>query len=139
MNSELINELLGDAFKKSTGFSGTAANLLYSKVLPVFTAEQHISDISKQELETVLAEAGEILERSDEDNTITVIVYAGIDDMNPAVIVAKINEDNSAELAAYAKEGLIKQHTAEDALQKVFHYKNALNTYQMTIEPNKED
>ena len=127
MNTELINGLLGDAFKKSTGFSGTAANLLYSKVLPVFTAEQHISDISKSELETVLAEAGEILERSDEDNTITAIVYAGIDDMNPSLVVARINEDNSAELAAYAKEGLIKQHTAEEALQKVFLYKNALN------------
>ena len=39
--------------------------------------------------------------------------------MNPALIVAKMNGYNSAELTAYAKEGLIKQHTAEKALQKV--------------------
>ena len=63
----------------------------------------------------------------DEEDTITAIVYAGFSDMNPALIVAKMNGYNSAELTAYAKEGVIKQHTAEKALQKVFYYKNVLN------------
>ena len=127
MDRQLINEILGKALKKSTGFFGTFASMLFCKVLPVDSAREHISDISKTELETALAEAGEILERGDEEDTITAIVYAGFSDMNPTLIVAKMNGYNSAVLTAYAKEGLIKQHTAEKALQKVFYYKNVLN------------
>jgi len=119
MDRQLISEILGEAQKKSTGFFGTFASMLFNKVLPVDSARKHIPDISKRELKTALAEAGEILERGDEEDTVTAIVYAGFSDMNPALIVAKMNEDESAELMAYAKEGLIKQHTAEKALQKV--------------------
>lgn len=38
--------------------------------------------------------------------------------MNPALVVA-MTENQTLYLAAYAKEGLIKQHTAEKALKNI--------------------
>lgn len=48
---------------------------------------------------------------------ITGTIRAGMKDMNPAVIVIDVEQEN-LKISAYAKEGLTNQHTAEKAIDK---------------------
>lgn len=65
---------------------------------------------------TALARCGAILEEG-EKNVITGVILAGALDMNPAFIIIRA-EENVLHIIAQAKEGLIKQHTAEKAIRK---------------------
>lgn len=59
-----------------------------------------------------------ILQFDEENQVCTAVVGSGFANMNPALVVAMM-EDQTLYLAAYAKEGLIKQHTAEKALKNI--------------------
>lgn len=61
---------------------------------------------------------GNILQFDEENQVCTAVVGSGFANMNPALVVAMM-EDQTLYLAAYAKEGLIKQHTAEKALKNI--------------------
>ena len=61
---------------------------------------------------------GNILQFDEENQVCTAVVGSGFANMNPALVVAMM-ENQTLYLAAYAKEGLIKQHTAEKALKNI--------------------
>ena len=61
---------------------------------------------------------GKILEENFDDNYYIVNVPAGVANKNTAVVLIKWSEV-SISLFAYAKEGLINQHTADNAIKKV--------------------
>lgn len=64
---------------------------------------------------TALSECGIILEENLEDGIISGVILSGAANMNPAFLLLRV-EGTSIHLTANAKEGLIKQHTAERAI-----------------------
>ena len=71
-----------------------------------------------QDMKNVLMECGKVLEEEAFYRNITGIVYAGAAGMNTAVLVIHV-EQTSMTITAFAKEGLIKQHTGEKAIEIV--------------------
>ena len=64
-----------------------------------------------------LMESGLVTGENRDAGIVEGIVYAGVANMNPSVVVISV-EDSTICICAYAKEGLIKQHTAEKAIEK---------------------
>ncbi len=62
-------------------------------------------------------ETGKVLLEDRDQGTIEGIIYAGAGNMNPAIVVVRIF-DNSITISAFAKEGLIDQHTAKKAIDR---------------------
>lgn len=65
-----------------------------------------------------LCKCGTVLEENSADRTISGIISAGIANMNPSFVLVWI-EGDTIHIKASAKEGLVKQHTAERAV-KIF-------------------
>lgn len=61
---------------------------------------------------------GKIIEEDFDKQIYVISVLAGAANMNTAVIGVKL-VNQELHFAAYAKEGLIKQHTAEKAIEKL--------------------
>lgn len=61
---------------------------------------------------------GKILEENFEDTYYIVNVLAGVAKQNSAIVFVKWTNE-SLTLWAYAKEGLINQHTADDAIERM--------------------
>lgn len=61
---------------------------------------------------------GRILEEDFENKIYVISIAAGVADRNAAVVAVRLSGD-SLDFAGYAREGLIKQHTAEKAIEKV--------------------
>ena len=70
-----------------------------------------------QNSKDALLRCGRLLEEDTFSGKITGIVFAGMKDMSPAVLVIQVEQEN-LKISAYAKEGLISQHTAEKAIDK---------------------
>ena len=70
-----------------------------------------------QNVTGAMTKCGKVLEEDDFKGTVTGVVYAGIKDMNPAVLVVEVEQEN-LRITAYAKEGILNQHTAEEAIDK---------------------
>ena len=70
-----------------------------------------------QNAKDALLHCGKLLEEDTFSGEITGIAFAGIKDMNPAVLVIQVEQEN-LKISAFAKEGLISQHTAEKAIDK---------------------
>lgn len=92
----------------------------YSKIdkAEIITHSVPSSGISKLKLRDHLMEIGMILEFDEEASIFVVAINAGFGNRNPA-IVGLMLRDEMLYAAAYAKEGLIRQGTAQKALQKV--------------------
>jgi hypothetical protein len=58
---------------------------------------------------------GDIRTENPDSKQYVAIVHAGIANLNPSLVVVKVITDR-VYLAAYAKEGLIKQHIARRSL-----------------------
>lgn len=71
-----------------------------------------------QNVTSAMTKCGKVLEEDDFKGTVTGVVYAGIKDMNPAVLVVEV-EQESLRITSYAKEGIMNQHTAEEAIDKL--------------------
>jgi len=65
-----------------------------------------------------LDERGDILARYDFSSMVAARIRGGFLSMNPALVICSIAE-GQVWVAVYAKEGLIKQRTAEKVLEKV--------------------
>ena len=65
-----------------------------------------------------LEQRGEILARYDFSSMVAARIRGGFLSMNPALVICSIAE-GQVWVAVYAKEGLIKQHTAEKLLDKI--------------------
>ena len=65
-----------------------------------------------------LDERGDILARYDFSSMVAARIRGGFLSMNPALVICSIAE-GQVWVAVYAKEGLIKQHTAEKLISKI--------------------
>ena len=70
-----------------------------------------------QNAKNALIKSGEVLEEDERSGTIAGTVFAGIQDRNPAVLVIEVGQEK-LKISAYAKEGLISQHSSEKAIEK---------------------
>lgn len=78
----------------------------------------NVQNMSFVNLRDSIIGVGKILEEDLEISTYVVNISAGAANMNSAVVAIQLN-DNCVSMLGYAKEGLINQHTAEKAIDKV--------------------
>ena len=111
--SRLLAQAVADQAHRTGARKGgrTAVKLLKSHM-----AEAVLPLPPSRDLEQALAEIGDFLERA-EDHW-TALVPCGAGDMNRAVLVAA-PEGETLRVRAWAKEGLINQHAAEKAVEKL--------------------
>ena len=95
-----------------------------TKLLPIRQAHREAEPREKgsfrdarQNAKNALLRCGKLLEEDDFAGVLTGVIRAGIKDMNPAVIVIDVEQEN-LKISAYAKEGLFSQHTAEKAIDR---------------------
>ena len=96
-----------------------------TKLLPIREAHREAEPKEKdsyqeawQNAKNALLQCGKLLEEDDFAGVLTGVNRAGIRDMNPAVIVIDVEQEN-LKISAYAREGLFSQHTAEKAIDKL--------------------
>lgn len=116
MEEEKINELLSEIISQYAGKLGASAAKSVAKKLPFFSAETALSIPDAYKKCVAAANiCGELLDADTENQMLIVLIQSGFGNMNPALLAAKVWE-NTVFIKAIAKEGLIKQHTAEKAL-----------------------
>ncbi len=120
MNKDKLYSLLVDAiirFDESQGILHTKDSL---KILSTETAYGEIEAKESDAFlnaRNALIESGKVLREERNKGLIEGLVFSGLGNMNPAVLVISV-EKNTIYISAYAKEGLIKQHTAEKAIKR---------------------
>lgn len=77
-----------------------------------------VENMSFTNLRDNIVRAGKILEEDFDQNIYVINVPAGVADRNAAVVAIQLN-GNCLDLLGYAKEGMISQHTAEKAIEKL--------------------
>ena len=109
-------EILGDAFSAYRN-SQKGALKSYGKMKVISERSYAKTD------ENLYPTAWELLSRQircasvlEEENHLIIIAGSGAMQMNPAVVELRFS-DTGVEMTAWAKEGLIKQHTAQKAIQ----------------------
>ncbi|MDO4989904.1 MAG: hypothetical protein Q4E45_05305 [Eubacteriales bacterium] len=143
MDRETINAYLTDALAEITAentpgfdrymgvpdpFKGRGPELAArsaTRLLPIRQAHREAEPKEKesyrdawQNAKNALLQCGKLLEEDDFAGVLTGVIRAGIKDMNPAVVVIDVEQEN-LKISAYAKEGLFSQHTAEKAIDKL--------------------
>ena len=123
MTREEIEQDLADALNYSVGYRHGTVHGSVAKVVKKLKTEMkydtfHVGTISYGMLRDALLRIGEIIQDHEDKYEIIARVGAGFANMNPAVMVIAIQGEYLS-VAAYAKEGLIKQHTAEKAIQNL--------------------
>lgn len=78
----------------------------------------NVQNMSFVNLRDAIIGVGKILEEDFEISTYVVNISAGAANMNSAVVAIQLS-NNCVSMLGYAKEGLINQHTAEKAIDKV--------------------
>lgn len=91
---------------------------IYVKENGIVERQINVLNMSFVNLRDSIIGIGKILEEDFEMNTYVVNVPAGVANMNCAVVAIQLS-DNYVSMLGYAKEGLISQHTAEKAINKV--------------------
>ena len=118
MKQEEINELLAEIISTYAPTpSGKKGAKWAASKLPVSSIEEQIpiAPLSYGRVKAAFAGCGTILK--EEQSALAGVIPAGAMNMNPAFVVVW-TEDGILHIIAQAKEGLIKQHTAEKAIQK---------------------
>ena len=77
-----------------------------------------VTKLTFAQLRDSLLGLGRILEEDFENKIYVTSIAAGVADRNAAVVAVRLSGD-SLDLAGYAREGLIKQHTGEKAIEKI--------------------
>ncbi len=75
------------------------------------------TDVSMLKIRDTLLKIGTLLQENLEEEYYIGTLAAGIGNKNTAYIIIKKNK-NSLDVCCYAREGLIKQHTARKAINK---------------------
>ena len=78
----------------------------------------NIGDRTFIQVRDLIVGMGKILEEDFEKQIYIITIMAGIANMNTAFVGLQL-KNNILSLVGYAKEGLIKQHTAEKAIAKL--------------------
>ena len=118
MTEKEINDVLLEAVSKFGKLIGLSSVKLTAKQLKTCSARKDFNSKAKDpffDAKNALISSGKVLEDEKEK---TGIVYAGAANLNPAVVSVKV-EGSRVYIQAYAKEGLIKQKTAEKAVETV--------------------
>lgn len=118
MTTEQINELLANIISMYGPQFGRSLTKRVALRLETSCVEDLLENITGNTYalaKTALSECGTILEESIVENTIAGVILSGVANMNPAFVLLEIERDNIY-IKASAKEGLIKQHTAERAI-----------------------
>ncbi len=77
-----------------------------------------IQGISPKKLREAIIKTGEILDEDEKTGAIIAVIPTGSMNASRALVVARMDTD-AVEFAAYFKEGLIKQHGAKNAIEKI--------------------
>ncbi|MBD5550814.1 MAG: hypothetical protein HDQ96_06490 [Lachnospiraceae bacterium] len=78
----------------------------------------NVQSMSFADLRDTIIGIGKILEENFEISTYVVNVPAGVANKNSAVVALQLS-DSCVSMLGYAQEGLINQHTAEKAIDRV--------------------
>lgn len=118
MNQEQVNQLLAGIVSMYAPAPGKKSAKWVVSKLPMSGAEEQIfiGSLPCAAVKTAFARCGTILR--EDQSAFAGVILAGVMDMNPAFVIIR-NEDTVLHIFAQAKEGLIKQHTAEKAIQKL--------------------
>lgn len=119
MTEEQINELLAGMISMYAPKFGRAMTRKVALKLAMSRVEEHIRNVGEHTYalaKTAFSECGTIFEENIKDHIIAGVILSGTANMNPAFLLLRI-EDDTIHLTASAKEGLIKQHTAERAVE----------------------
>lgn len=125
MTEEQVNELLAGMISMYAPKFGRSMNRKVALKLAMSRVEEQVRTVGGDTYalaKTAFSECGAILEENPEDHIIAGVILSGVANMNPAFLLLRI-EGDTIHLAASAKEGLIKQHTAERAVEA---FKSAL-------------
>ena len=117
MNSKEIDELLSALICK---YAGSADSKLLKKVVKKLDSNSvneqiAVLDNGYAKVLAAMQQCGTIVKTEESEETAVAVIMAGAAGMNPAVVAAKV-EGHFVYIKATAKEGLIKQHTAEKAI-----------------------
>ena len=118
-----ILTILCDALSDCANLVG-GNNFLLRKIhskLPTEAVHINIENGDFLLVSQLLNAIGNILQFDEEKQVCTAVVGSGFANMNPALVVAMM-ENQTLYLAASAKEGLIKQHTGSKALTNTVDY-----------------
>lgn len=115
LTEESMNKILGEALSQYGNYLGVKK---VTSKLPTVAFHQTVQGISLAEMEARIGKIAGLLYKDETDGKIIAIVRAGVANMNPAIVVI-MADGEAVHLAAYAKEGLIKQHTAEKAVRRI--------------------
>ena len=91
-------------------------SLIRLKEENIYNDEIEIQPMSFVQLRDKLIGKGTILDEDFEKQIYTINIMSGFANQNTATIAIKLT-GNKLELAGYAREGIIKQHTVEKALE----------------------
>ena len=128
MREKEINELLSKIISMYAPAFGRGITEKAAQKLAASSVEREIQSTSGDaytQAQAALCKCGTILEENSADKIISGIIFAGVANMNPAFVVLWI-EGGTIHIKASAKEGLIKQHTAERAVEV---FESALDTH----------
>lgn len=130
MNQEQVNQLLAEIVSMYAPAPGKKGAKWVVSKLPMSSAEEQIpiGSLPYTAAKAAFLRCGTILR--EDQGAFAGVILAGVMDMNPAFVIIW-TEDTILHIFAQAKEGLIKQHTAEKAIQKL---KSALSFSQNTDE-----
>lgn len=116
MNQKEMNKLLYDAVKK---YEPGADDRFLKKV-----ERQSVYDVINQNkysyrrFRDLLITLGKILEENEDKKTYITVIYSGIANMNPCIVVIYVDNDKVI-INAFAREGLINQHTANKVVNLI--------------------
>lgn len=116
MANKGVNELLADIISTyAPQFGRAITDALNLAMTAIECRVENTAGDTYASMRAALSECGTILEESIEDGIISGVIFSGAANMNPAFILLRA-EGTGIHIAASAKEGLIKQHTAERAI-----------------------
>lgn len=127
MDAERINGLLLDGFEQVAIDKSKSSKWVYKK-LKTFQAHGEAimpKPYSFAEVIDILSGLGTFAEVDYERSYLALLTTSGFMNMNPAVVELSVS-GGAVYADAHAKEGLIKQGTADKAIEKVF---NALSQH----------
>ena len=77
-----------------------------------------IEGINSKKLREAIIKTGEVLGEDEKTGAITAVIPTGSMNASRALVVARIDAD-TVEFAGFFKEGLIKQHGAKHAIERI--------------------
>lgn len=123
LTEDYINDLLCSVISEYGRANGKLTQKLVYKVtskLSTQSVKAVFDGITYFQALKAINKVGNIVMQNDESQECTAVVFSGGLNMNPAFIALK-SEGDKTYIAAFAKEGIIKQHTAQKAINSIFN------------------